>query len=267
MKIAFITFGCSWTYGVGCNYLFDNPPMTKEEFKKNAWNTELANQYSFRGILSRKYNLTNINFSAGASSNQKQFRLAKEFFMSPKYNELVNEYDKIVVLWGITSTARNELYSLHANNYFNFFYHVDTPTVDVPKWPINKMMLEYCYDHDVVVKELSLEMKFWDEFFYNRGIKNVWFDTFNHHNYEYTKNLLFSDNDNRDILSTLAKTEGLEKSENKYHYSIWNKESINDRVEFLVEKKLLNPYSKHPSREAHEKISLIFSPEIEKLIY
>jgi hypothetical protein len=262
MKTALITFGCSWMFGVGCNYLIDNPPKTEAEFKLGAWDENLSNQYSFRGILSKKYNLTNINFSIGGSSNQKQFRFAKEFFMSSKYDELANEYDKIIVLWGMTSTARNELYSLKDKDYRSFFYHHGYN----PDWPFTTPMLEHCYDHDVIVNELSLEMKLWDELFKNRGIKNVWFDTFNQHNYNYTKNLLFADQSNRDIVSILARTEGLDKIENRYHYSNWPEESMSDRIEFLVNKKLLNHYSKHPTREGHEKISLILSPEIEKLI-
>lgn len=258
MKTALITFGCSWTYGVGC---FFEPGMTDTELKTHAWNDELAEQYSFRSILSRKYNLRNVNFAQGGSSNQRQFRLAKEYFMSDDFKKLSDTHDKIVVLWGITSTARYELYSTKLKEYVSFFYHQPHHKIN---WPLNDLMLMECYDHDIVVNEIELEMKYWDEFFHNRGIKNAWFDTFNHHNYRYTDNLLFANEPERDIMSKLALNEGLVKHDENYHVSIW--ENDTDRVGYLVDKKLLNPFSYHPTKECHIKISEILTPEIERLI-
>ena len=69
-----ITFGCSWTFGIGLNYIAG---MSKDEYKQNKVNSNLIQEHSFRAKLSKKYNLTNINFSQGGSSNQLQFRQAR----------------------------------------------------------------------------------------------------------------------------------------------------------------------------------------------
>jgi hypothetical protein len=256
MGTALITFGCSWTYGVACHYASG---MLRAETLNSAWDDDKTNLYSFRAILSKKYNLTNLNFSAGGSSNQRQFRLAKEFFLTDEYKKINDSFDKIIVLWGITSTARNELYSIDKKDYINFQYH--RPTVN---WPFNKLMLQHCYDLENSVNELSLEMKLWDEIFENRGIKNLWFDTFNHHNYSYANNMVFANENKRDLLSILAKNAGLAEVDDGYHHSVWHHDT--DRVTYLVDKKILNPYSKHPGREGHNQISELLSPEIEKLI-
>lgn len=258
MRVALITFGCSWTYGVGCHY---EPGMPESELIERAWEDSEADVYSFRAILSKKYNLTNINFAVGGSSNQRQFRVAKEYFMSEDFKNLQATHDKVIVLWGITSTARYELYSTKLKAYVTFFFHQPHNQID---WPFHELMLKHCYDHDVIVNEIELEMKYWDEFFKNRGIKNAWFDTFNHHNYKYTDNLLFNDEAERDLLSKLARNEGLVTNDKRYHISIWKTDT--DRVSYLVSKKLLNPYTNHPSKECHVKISDMLSPAIEKLI-
>ena len=258
MKTAFITFGCSWTYGVGCHY---EPGMSDDDLKKHAWDNNTTEQYSFRSILARKYNLTNVNFSQGGSSNQRQFRLAREYFMSNEFEQLSATHDNIVVLWGITSTARYELYSIELKEYVSFLLHQPTFQID---WPFNRLLLEHCYDHDVVVKETELEMRYWNEFFKNRDIKNVWFDTFNNHEYKHIDNLLFASEPEHDLLTILAKNEGLDSNDKKYHYSVWKKDT--NRVEYLVNKELLNPYTYHPSKACHEKISDILSPAIERLI-
>jgi hypothetical protein len=96
-KTLLITFGCSWTYGVGVNY---SPGMNLSTFKKTAWDKSLCDKLSFRGILSSNLGLDNINFSHGGASNQRQFRLAKKFFVSAEFAQLKKKYKNIIVLWG-----------------------------------------------------------------------------------------------------------------------------------------------------------------------
>ena len=97
-----ITFGCSWTKGIGITY---EKGMSEEEFKKGGLfrtNHNLMNQYSFRGILSKRLGFENINHASGGSSNQRQERLATEYFNT-------HSLEDTVVLWGITSIVRNEI--------------------------------------------------------------------------------------------------------------------------------------------------------------
>jgi hypothetical protein len=88
-KTALITFGCSWTHGVGVGY---ESQMSESDLREIAWDDEICNTFSFRNLLSEKYGFTNINFSAGGSSNQKQFRLCKEFFISDQGRQLRDTY-------------------------------------------------------------------------------------------------------------------------------------------------------------------------------
>jgi len=251
-KNLLITFGCSWTYGVGVRYL---ESMSKEEYIKIAWDEKICNSYSFRGLLAKKYNCTNINFAHGGSSNQKQFRLAKEFFKNKDSKENFKNYNKIIVLWGITSTARNEIYSTKIKTLFNF--KMEQSEV------IARFFLKNCYDHDNEVSSLSTEMLFWDDYFYNANIKNIWFDTFNHHDYkEISENLIGHDRTHRDIFSELVNYKANEIK--SYHLSSW----INDdpRINVGLKLKLINPISFHPTKSGHEKITDIMSPYIEKIL-
>jgi hypothetical protein len=178
-----ITFGCSWTYGVGVGY-HDN--MSLEQYQKIAWDESICNDLSFRGELSKKYNLFNLNFSRGGSSNQKQFRLARLFFSSPQWIKLKNQYTKIIVLWGITSIYRYELY----NNFNNQVQDVFLTQTD-PNNPISQPLLKYSFSHEWEVSVVATEMRFWNQYFLSQDINNIWFDTFNHHNYNILTHDLF----------------------------------------------------------------------------
>lgn len=152
--------------------------MSKNNFEEAAWNKEICDQFSWRGLLCQKYDMVNQNFSAGGSSNQRQFRWAMEFFGSEFYATVKRLFDKIIVLWGITSTARNELWCAEQNAFHNFFL---TNGDD----HFANFMIKHSYDHDAEVHVLRNLMLFWNRFFQAEKIKNFWFDTFNTHNYDY----------------------------------------------------------------------------------
>ena len=306
VTIPLITFGCSWTYGVGVGY---NTVMDSEQYKKIGWNQDICDSLSFRGLLSEKYFLKNKNFSSGGSSNQRQFRLAREFFSSRRFKELQNNYDKILVLWGITSTARNEVWSTEQNQLQNFFYSDE-------KLNLSKFFTKFCYSHENEIRILRTEMRHWNTFFKNSNIDNLWFDTFNHHDYnaieiehlkphydevkvpswpnwrDFSKNqfnvasdifeeimdprwpwpeffypvdnLIFNDENPRDLLSKLAIKNKCQNVDNRYHMSDW--EIDTNRVGHLVNCGILNPHSHHPTRQGHEQITEMLSPYIEALL-
>jgi hypothetical protein len=152
--------------------------MYENDWKLRAWDTQICDNLSWRGLLSQKIGFNNLNFSCGASSNQKQFRLATEFFASSQYGVVKKRFDRIIVIWGITSTARNELWSLDHNDFHNFFLSEYNDE-------FSRFIVEHCYDHDAEVFQLRNLMLFWNLFFKNQNIKNFWVDTFNTHNYDF----------------------------------------------------------------------------------
>jgi hypothetical protein len=256
MKTLFVTFGCSWTYGVGVGYL---PGMSQEDYKKIAWCPEITNLRSFRGLLSAKFGLDNRNFAHGGSSNQRQFRLAKIFFTSEDFRNLQKQYDKIIVLHAITSTARTELFSNETNQLVNFKFDLD-------KSKLSEYYVKYSYNHKNEIHQLALEMLFWNEFYCAKNIKNIWVDTFNTHEYPcQIDNLFHAENtQSRDLLSQLAMSNGLSDLDGKYHLSSWVSDS--NRVSFLLKKGIINPHSMHPTRLGHEQITELLSDSIKKLL-
>ena len=298
-----ITFGCSWTYGVGVNY---QPNMNKEVFEKDAWNEEICNNLSWRGVICKKYNIQNINFSLPGSSNQKQFRQAENFFPTDKFKKLQKQYDRIIVLWGITSTARNEVYSVDDKNIKDLFYHQDSK--------LSKFLLLNCYSHSYEVAVIRRQMIFWEHYFSLLNIENYWFDTLNTHNYHVNdfkffndlptkeqyqttagsdwpsfenfcsgnfkgisdkiiqeitsiynnilppRNILDNDMSARDLMSWLCLQSDIQNFDDSYHLSRW--EVDGGRIEHLKSKKIVNPISLHPTKDAHEKLAEYFSERI-----
>jgi hypothetical protein len=315
MKALLITFGCSWTEGVGCCY---TKGMSNKTYKESAWSSTINDRLSFRGLLSQKYNLVNRTWATGGSSNQRQFRLAKEFFPSSDFKKLQSEFEKIIVLWGITSTARNELYLNSINSHNDIFYSHDTTE--------SKIMTKYFYNHQHEVNQLLIEIRFWNNYFKSKNINNLWFDTFNHHEYheistfndrfkidyycaagpdwpsfddylignydtsnqriynkileiknicleqykqplfihDKIKNLIFNEKNPRDLLSLLAIKNGQTQIDNNYHMSAFKADS--NRIDYLINCDILNPFSHHPTQKGHEQIADLLGKHIEEIL-
>lgn len=292
-----ITFGCSWTWGVGIFYedgmsskeYFDHPVVYKPEG-------------TFRQILSEKWKCKNLNFSTGASSNQKQFRYAKHFFASDEFLKLKKEYKNITVLWGITSTARNEIWDFKNKDLQNLIFTNpgnNQYTFTVKEWT------RYFYNHENEVFTLAKDMNFFNSYFESLGIKNYWFDTFNHHDYSKEhpalkfqatnekhqnednwhklendvilneiklkslkssnniKNMLFDNQQPRDLCSLLCKEYNIDYIDNNYHTSSFSEDS--NRIKFLVNNNILNPHSYHPTKLGHQTIANLIHKEINTL--
>lgn len=274
MSKILITFGCSWTFGVGAGYNQEYDASDAEDFKSKAWDLNLNVPFSYRSLLCKKYNLENINFSFGGSSNQSQIRLAEEFFESEEFKNIQKKYkNNIYVLWAITSTARGEYFIKKYNRLKSIFYgRFEENEINFQRNKIktNDAVIELSslvgrefYDLDTEVKLLNTHMKHWNTYFKNMEIKNMWLDTFNHHNYsDPVDNLCFKEDSPRDLLSKITNTYTYNKK--FYHISNWKVDGI--PIEMGINLGVLNPYSKHPTSKGHAMIADILSPEIENLI-
>lgn len=80
----FIFFGCSWTYGKFINLQPGQDPSSINSSEESS----LAEEYGYRGLLSKTFNAEQINFSQGGSSNARQFRLASQYFLGPKRQQV-----------------------------------------------------------------------------------------------------------------------------------------------------------------------------------
>jgi hypothetical protein len=260
-KKVLVTFGCSWMYGVGTGY---EEGMTLKDYnilRYSVGSVEVANTVSFRGLLAKKYNFENINFGLGGSSNQHQFLLLKKFFNSDRYKDLVKENAEIVVLHGITSTARSYFYDINANIAKDIMFNNG-----IAQSPAIKSYVLNYYNHEHEIQLLTEEIQFINQFYKGNGIKNLWFDTFNTHKYNFELDNFLGHNDfeTRDLLSQMALETGIEDMDRKYHTSTWRVDS--NRVEFLVNSKHLNPFSQHPTKLGHQLIADIISKELENII-
>jgi hypothetical protein len=269
-----ITFGCSWTWGAGAGY---SNGMSADEFKNIVFDKNLADKYSFRNLIAEEYGYKNINFSIWKSSNRKQFRTARNFFSSDIF-EKIRKSEDIIVLWGLTSTSRNEWYSSKNNEYKNFLLAGGKMHDSIEK-ELSDFMLNNVYDHEHEIFELAKEMSHWNSYFNAMGVKNYWFDSFNHHDYtqhspglsknnlpiwniiEYTndtniKNFVVTHENARDLLSQLAINNGIGEFDTNYHNSVWTNDT--NRLNFLVEKSIINPFSFHPTAKGHQQIKEMF---------
>tara|TARA_B100001059_G_C17809901_1_gene571615 strand:+ start:337 stop:1092 length:756 start_codon:yes stop_codon:yes gene_type:complete len=247
-KNILITFGCSWTFGVGATYMTG---MSQEQFERHAWDEYYITQYTFRKIISDQLGCEHINFAEGGSSNQRQLRLAREFFLTKDEQWFADH--NVTVLWGLTSIYRTEYFNIINKEYDNFFL-----TVPKKDWKdLARILLEKYFSEDAELENLTLQMKMFDNFFAHKGIKNYWFNTFNPHQYTLDfKNLLF---DGHDLLSLLIKDY---VNNDKYHISDWG--DTDRKIQSAKEQGLVNPISLHPTRKAHKIIANLLLENLSK---
>lgn len=244
-----ITFGCSWAWGAGVGY---QKGMDPDTFKSIVWDSDSADNDSFRGILSKEFGYKNINFSIWKSSNKKQFRLARDFFNSDEFLQIKQTADDIIVLWGLTATSRGELFSNAKSEYVSFVLNNAHEREDIGKL-MSDFFLKHVYDHDHEVSELAEEIRHWNNYFQLLGIKNYWYDSFNHHDYGNVDNLVIDHPTHRDLMSQLVLESGQENFDSVYHTSAFVKDT--NKIDLLVSKGLINPYSYHPTKRGHTKIA------------
>ena len=256
-----ISFGCSWTFGVGLSW---EPGFTYEEYKATKRRDDVADKYSFRALLAREFGLENINFAIGGSSNQRQFRVAEKFDFQ--------EGD--IVLWGITSTARNEIWLDSGNFYKGYFYSQAAECKedinnskpfgsDGDFCKLIKMTVKHWYSHEEEVRRIFYRIKHYNDYFKCKGVKVLWYDTLNHHDYQQVPdNMLYGNEDYRDLLSRLCKINGYTKLKDKYHFS-WSKKFIDcGRIDFISKNGIANPFSGHPTKEGHIQLADMMRPFI-----
>lgn len=294
-KKLLITFGCSWTAGIGSGY---QKGMTEQQYKDIAWDNNINDQQSFRGIICRELDYHSLNFSRGGASNQEQLRLARNYFASELYDNHRQQYNEILVLWGITSTARIEIFSVQHQSRRSVLLSENLP--------LCKAIVADHYDHHHEISQLADEIRFWDQFFSKEKIRIGWFDSFNHHEYDRanglylsyqenrgsdwpswqdyllgrcdnpcileeindtsrwpfssyrpaTKNFLFKESPTRDLAHQLAILHGYTGQDLTYHYSDWNNDC--DRIDFLESRGLVNPYTRHLTADAHQALANMF---------
>lgn len=292
MKKLLISFGCSWTFGTGCNYA---PGMSRDEYLQTHDDYKIADRLSFRNLLCKHYGFQNLNFSIGASSNQMQFYRAEMYFSGNQFERDRELYEDIVVLWGLTSVYRNIRLAEDKNTLRIESYLL---TRD------DKQALKD-FNEELEIYLLRTKINFWNHFFKQHNVKNLWFDTFNNHDYSlsnismdkkqyslhqgedwpkynqlrkanidtkildemrmyipeidlYRSNeienfMLFDKKYDKDLLSQLSKT-----NSSDYHFSFWKNDD--NRIQKLIEEGRINPYSLHPTWQTHEDIASMIEP-------
>jgi len=254
-----ITFGCSWTFGLGASY---ESGMSEEEYNKISFDEKLCYNNSWRKLVSDKLNFENINFSLPCCSNEAQFMLAEKFFSSKFFKKIKNE-KPIIVLWGITALSRSMFWSVKSQSYTTIF-----PTLSQSKFNnktdelYRKSYYATAFDEQMRKIELEEKIIFWDTVFEQFKIKNFWFDSFCSNDYSaQLKNLIYSSDRNRDLLYLLclknAKRLRKKMKGDVNHMSFGNVD--NKKIKFLLNQGLVNPYTLHPVKIANQQIANIFT--------
>jgi hypothetical protein len=227
-----ITLGDSWVWGVGADY---QEGMSEKNYKDIAWN---QSKNCFRQLISNHFDLENLNLSRGGSSNQAQFRLAlNTFFGKDKIN--IQETD--IVLWGITSVFRTELWHTDKAEFKDIFLPDATA--------VSKILAVHHHSEKEELTILGHQMQLWNTYFKSMNIKNYWFNVFNDHSWDIKiDNFLF---EKASLLSFMVN----DYTENdKYHTSRWDL-STDRKITTAKEMKLVNPITGHPTKKSHEMIA------------
>ena len=254
-----LTFGCSWTFGEGSGY---EDWMNEEQYEKIRENEEICYKNGWRKKVIEHFDIDHINFGQPGSSNDLQFRLAKHFFTSKKFQEIYKSYKNIIVLWGITSTNRYDFWCKDTNKYEKVLLNnveSDVRQFNQYKDQLGLALKKLTYNHRSRVNEVEVEIIFWNQYFKLLKIKNFWFDTFNSVRYNIKPANFFGiDKPKRDLLSVLCD----KKSD---QYKIKNIMKDNE-FDYAKNKGIVNEYSLHPKKEGYSLIADYFIDKLKEHI-
>ena len=237
------TFGDSWVWGVGAGF---SKGMTKAEYGEIAWDESYLDK-SFRKLLSQDYGAQNRNFSSPGSSNQQQIRLASDLFI--KHSKFFSKNkdrwsDDVIVLWGLTSVYRTELFDVESESYFNQFIpgHKSDLGGD-----FGKIYGTRHFNELVETERLYYQVELFNSLLRELGISNYWFNIFNEHRFpKLPENMLFG---GRSLLSLLIDTD---ENDDSYHKS--DGDDTDWKITKAKDMGLVNPHSGHPTQAGHFKI-------------
>jgi hypothetical protein len=272
-QLKFVYFGCSWTYGK-CINLYNTLSPTDINLDEERL---LADQKAYRSVIAEHFDACQLNLSRPGSSNDRQFRYASERYIgvqrpNPFYRSFTPE-SKIVwpgddtvepqehVLWFITSSARKEFYHAESKEYHNEVFASVNHTM-------GKLYSTEYYDHEYEVERLAQQMILWNEFFKNKNIKNIWVDTFNHHNYPiHIPNLVRFESGYNDLMTNMCLQLGYTANPIDDYKSEFNPPPPpdNSRSKYLVNLGYLNPKTLHPTIKGHEMIAEMLIPKVKLL--
>ena len=215
--------------------------MSKKEYLEvRRTQEDLMDKHSFRGILSERLNLENINYARGGSSNQGQERLAIKYFNT-------HSPEDRVVLWGITSILRNELFVRSRGKTCNILFSDDDSHA--------KYYRDNFFDEKTELERLGNMMVHWNKFFEAHKIPNLWFQTFNTYRFPQKIDRLLP----RDLLTHIT-----HPSIRDFHQSDWILDS--KRIQQAKNKELVNPYSLHPTKETHILLADILEKPLREIL-
>tara|TARA_B100001113_G_scaffold284409_1_gene239614 strand:- start:3673 stop:4452 length:780 start_codon:yes stop_codon:yes gene_type:complete len=254
-----VTFGCSWVAGVGASYDIDNPDDL-ETYKTYCLDNEKTEKYAWRTLLSEKYKLKNINKSKGGSANQSQFRRATRLFSNRDFNP-----DDTIILWGITSYYRDELWFNGLKMYSSFSFG-DSARDNSKKYG-DFSPKKYFFDHfdeEESIKSLKSNIRHWQDYFTAKGFRHYWFDILNETNTIENHHLDFGQPGKKDLMSQLATVTGLETLNDSYHWSSWLIDC--DRIKHLERVGMVNRHSFHPTRQGNQTICSLFDHHLKTIL-
>ena len=261
-----ITLGCSWVFGIGSYFDAENPVdrvTYNTTFRKGSAYRQSGEEFEddtcWRNKLCDELNLTNINLSRGGSSNQSQFRRATKYFAE---NEV--DWQNTVVLWGITSIYRDELWFNRLKSYSSVAF--SQANID----PTNRLRekkrtgfdtyahFEEHFDEKVFMTELKNNILHWQHYLDLLGVPYAFYETLN------TTGAISNPALEEDMCTTLARRSGWRGKKDKFHFSDWFDDC--NRIQRLMEIGMVNPYSFHPTRQGNLDIVKFMKPIVEKML-
>ena len=268
----FVYFGCSWTYGK-CISLLPNQSTDSVDLDQERI---IADDLAYRSLITKNFNACQLNLSRPGSSNDRQFRYASERYIgikraNPFYR--ISEPDPKIfwpagdpvennehVIWFITSTARKEFYHVASKEYHN-------EVLTKASRDIGKIYASDYYDHGYELERLAQQMILWNHYFSSVGVRNIWVDTFNHHDYPvHIPNLVRFESGFNDLMTNLCIYLGYTPISVETHASQFKPTPDDSRSKYLLDLGYLNPTTLHPTIEAHQIISDLLTPKIKMLL-
>lgn len=258
-KAHLVTLGCSWTFGEGSGY---TEGMSRWEYENIQHDEKICWKNGWRRHVVEHFDFTHTNIGEYGSSNDRQFRLAKKYFLSKDFLNLVQQKKKVIVLWGTTALNRYDVWIKSEEKYSKIL--LNNVDFDLIKYGSDQDIFSFALDkfsyHETArLKELELEILHWNQFFKLFNVKNFWYDTLGSYDYRIRPYNFFDiDKKNRSLVSVIA---NVHKKDNNVKSLLPTQD-----FQYCIDNNILNTYSYHPKQNYYHEIGKYFIEKLEKVI-
>jgi hypothetical protein len=246
-----IAAGCSWVAGRA----IDTDPVTTDYDYDHVEDPNFVQQHSFAGILQKKLGLDNfIMLARNGTNNEQQVHSIVDWI-----TDNADQYSKLFLLFGITSTHRWQMYSSTAKEVIPCALGMSGK--NNPELAEEfKYYTKHFLSNELEVSRLSVSLRMLDGYLNNLKIDHLFVNSFQSYSFDSSFADYYRVNEQKnDLLNFLCETNDIHVPRTSFPFlNLFGKgkhQYLTEEIIALQNIGMLDRATAHPTAKAHQLIA------------